>query len=163
MLTVSVKLRTVLVRADTWGERMQKTRRKGYGGFKPDANPEECLSWTGNLNASGYGRIWVDYSDLGKKQRYVHRMAWESFFGPIPEGYEIDHLCCNPACYYIKHLDLVTRLENKRRADRRVTHCPRRHEYTPDNTYVSKTNNRMCRECHRQRSRGVMLTPAPGY
>lgn len=140
------------------------TRRKGQGGYQPDDDPKDCLLWEGNLNAAGYGRLWVEYSDIGKRQRYIHRVSWESTFGSIPEGHEIDHLCCNPACYAIGHLELVTPMENKVRSNRRVTHCPRNHPYTSENTYVYPgTNQRLCRECHRQRSRGIKLTPPPGY
>ena len=31
----------------------------------------------------------------------------------------------------------------------RKTHCPRGHEYTPENTRISKRNERTCRACMR--------------
>lgn len=125
--------------------------RKGTGGYRLDADPEDCLLWEGNLNSSGYGRIWVFYAELGLKQRYVHRVAWEAAFGTIPRGLEIDHLCCNTTCYYLPHLEVVTREENKRRADARVTHCPKGHPYSEENTYYSG-GNRACKICHRRNS-----------
>lgn len=35
----------------------------------------------------------------------------------------------------------------------RVTHCPRGHEYTPENTYISKAGGRNCLVCNRERMR----------
>lgn len=44
----------------------------------------------------------------------VHRLAYMSKFGPIPEGYEVDHICKNRACVHRKHLQVLTRSEHKR-------------------------------------------------
>lgn len=126
--------------------------RKGSGGFRLDANPVDCLKWGENLNSAGYGRMWVYVEGIGRRQRYVHREAWEVTYGEIPEGMEIDHLCCTRSCYLLDHLELVTRSENIRRANSRVTHCPQGHEYTKENTAKYGENGRVCRSCHRDRS-----------
>lgn len=80
--------------------------------------PDECWPWMGGVNSKGYGR-WTSYSN-GKRTYQAHRVAYELVVGPIPEGYEIDHVkargcvlraCCNPA-----HLEAVTHRENTLRA-----------------------------------------------
>lgn len=40
----------------------------------------------------------------------------------------------------------------------RKTHCPQGHEYTPENTYVTSVNSRMCRRCQKERHRLVSLS-----
>lgn len=51
-----------------------------------------------------------------------HRVVWECNRGPIPKGYEVDHICRNRACQNIDHLQLLNISEhkaktNKERAD----------------------------------------------
>ena len=67
----------------------------------------DCWTWTAFLDKSGYGRF-----RLGSQMRLAPRVAWELTEGEIPEGYEIDHLCHNPACVNTHHLALTTRQEN---------------------------------------------------
>lgn len=51
--------------------------------------------------------------------------------------------------------------------NRNKTHCPRDHEYTPENTYIQPNGSRYCRTCRREassrarRARLAMRTPAP--
>lgn len=102
----------------------------------------------------GYVEIRVDGRQVG-----VHRFAYETFVGPIPDGCEIDHVkargcrfndCSNPA-----HLEAVTHRENMRRGDIEFgirsakTHCPQGHPYSADNTYVYQ-GSRTCRTCNRR-------------
>lgn len=42
----------------------------------------------------------------------AHRWAFETFFGPIPEEHEIDHLCCVTRCVRPSHLEAVTPSEH---------------------------------------------------
>lgn len=44
----------------------------------------------------------------------VHRLAWELWVGPIPEGVNVLHRCDNPPCFNIDHLYLGTQSENMR-------------------------------------------------
>lgn len=106
-----------------------------------------CLRWTGAHTEKGYGHIhW------GGKSRRVHRVAYEVFIGPIPAGYEVDHVrqrgCVHRDCIEPTHLEAVTPEENKRRRFT-PTHCPSGHEYTPENTYLKPSGKRNCRECRR--------------
>lgn len=66
-----------------------------------------CWEWTGCLTTQGYGQFRLDGRNEG-----AHRVAWTWFFGPIPEGREMDHLCRNRGCVRPSHLEPVTRKEN---------------------------------------------------
>lgn len=105
----------------------------------------ECWPWLGNCTHDGYGRLGGVLA---------HRISYERFVGAIPDGFEIDHLCRNRACVRPDHLELVTHRENMIRRAQLVTHCPRGHEYTPENTYFQRiAGGRVCRQCDRDRKR----------
>lgn len=72
-----------------------------------------CWLWTGSQDGHGYGSAYVHEH---KEKRNVYRMMFEWVYGPVPEGYTLDHLCrvklcCNPA-----HLEVVTKAVNIARA-----------------------------------------------
>lgn len=114
---------------------------------------ETCWLWTASKSAKGYG--WFRLN--GKTWR-VHRLAYLSLVGPIPEGLQLDHLCRVRNCIRPEHLEPVTCRENLMRGETlaaaqiRRTHCPRGHEYTLENTYTS-SGGRSCRACCLQASR----------
>lgn len=103
----------------------------------------------------GYGQV-----GLNGKNVKVHRYVWERDVGPIPKGFEIDHICRVRACCNVKHLRVVNdqqqATENSIGAFwqtlKKRTHCPKGHEYTQANTYVWR-GMRDCRECSRIRDR----------
>ena len=72
---------------------------------------KDCWFWNGNLSG-GYGRPNI----LGK-QYYAHRLSYEEFIGPVPEGMQLDHLCRNRSCINPEHLEPVTQIENIRRGE----------------------------------------------
>lgn len=82
---------------------------------KVEDGPNGCWLWTGATQGrSGhfnYGQVTVD-----NKRRLAHRVAHELWVGPIPDGYEVDHLCRTPLCINPDHLEAVTPEENMRRA-----------------------------------------------
>lgn len=54
------------------------------------------------LNSDGYYRV----RHSGKHHMH-HRYIWEKRNGPIPKGYEINHICRNRACSNLDHLELL--------------------------------------------------------
>lgn len=97
-----------------------------------------CWVWTGSISTTGYGRY---------KNYQAHRVTYELWVGPIPEGLQIDHLCRNTRCVNPEHLEPVTPAVNVQRgwdANRR-THCKRGHDL--DDAYIGKGGRRMCRPC----------------
>ncbi len=78
---------------------------------KVDANGV-CWEWTASTDSSGYGTF--NAGDRGTVS--AHRFAWELLIGPIPGHLEYDHRCMNTRCLLPDHAELVTHLENVRRA-----------------------------------------------
>jgi hypothetical protein len=133
--------------------------------------PDECWPWTAATNASPNAR-GGPYGKLGdqhpsRKTVLAHRVVYAEAVGPIPDGFQVDHLCgfslcCNPA-----HLEAVPPSENNARstsptsANITKTHCPQGHEYTVENTgYRKDVRYRYCRTCARlsqraKRERGL--------
>jgi len=109
-----------------------------------------CWEWRGSRNHRGYGL----FSVAGKLVT-AHRLSYEIHVGHIPDGLTLDHLCRNRACCNWLHLEPVTMTENCLRGvgptavNARKTHCPKGHEYTPENTVKANKNSRRCRECRR--------------
>jgi len=121
-----------------------------------------CWEWQ-NFRDNGYGRIWVgSRTDGSRRLTSSHRVAYEEFVGPIPDGMVIDHLCRNPPCCNPEHLEPVTQQVNVAVRGRgpvarqlRQTHCKRDHEFTPENTYMNK-GKRYCVECMNLRRKGLI-------
>ena len=134
-----------------------------------------CWLATTTNTADGYAR-WRP--SPGEREVYVHVWAYSTCIGPIPTGMQVDHRChtddtdcpggdacmhrrcCNP-----EHLELVTNSENtmrQRHANRGKTHCPKGHEYTPENTVVWNDNKRRCATCLGRRGKDVSNLPHSG-
>ncbi len=107
-----------------------------------------CWEWQAATAGKGYGKI---ASRRLKAQYYAHRVMYAHFYGEIPEGLTIDHLCRNIRCVRPDHLEAVTQKVNVNRGLRgRKTHCLRGHEYTPENTKVRANGTWNCKTCARE-------------
>lgn len=117
----------------------------------------ECWLWSG-ATAKGYARFYHS-----GKPRQGHRVSYEHFVGPIPEGLDIDHLCRVRSCVNPAHLEPVTRRENLRRGETIISGhvppyrrslpaaCPSGHPYDDKNTYIDAKGYHHCRACRRRR------------
>ena len=123
-----------------------------------------CWVWTGAKvqdalykwsNPQPYGVMGVD----GRLMR-THRLAWEEYRGPIPEGLVIDHLCRVTLCYNPKHLEPVTQKENVARGNsvwrnqqrgRERIHCKHGHDLTDESNVRHTSRGRECLACARRR------------
>lgn len=117
-----------------------------------------CWNWTGKLNDDGYA-IYTFKPEGSKKHKHIsgHKYAYTMLIGDPGKDLVLDHLCRNRACCNPYHLEPITRAENTKRADfktrsLRITHCPQGHEYTAENTRITKRNQRCCRQCERDRA-----------
>lgn len=110
-----------------------------------------CWIWAHDSVTGGYGRAW---DKIQRKKKLAHRLSYETYVGPIPEGLTIDHLCANPHCINPQHLQPKTQKENSlssgrspAKLNKAKTHCPKGHEYNIVNTFVHKDGRRDCRTC----------------
>lgn len=81
-------------------------------------NDDGCWLWTGATSGTDrkYGRYCPEPT-ASTKLEMAHRVSYELFVGPIPEGLTIDHLCRVTLCVNPEHLEPVPLQENLRRRD----------------------------------------------
>jgi hypothetical protein len=73
-----------------------------------------CWLWKGPKDYDGYGSIYSRWPS-----RYVHRIFYEHYVGPIPEGMFVCHSCDVPNCVNPDHLWVGTNLDNLRDRDKK--------------------------------------------
>lgn len=100
-----------------------------------------CILYIGYRNNTGYGRIHV-----GKRMVLAHIFAYEAAKGRVPTGLVLDHLCRNPPCVNVEHLEAVTQRVNMQRALMKQV-CKRGHRLESPNLYFKPNGSRDCREC----------------
>lgn len=117
-----------------------------------------CWHYTGALSTWGYGR----YRTNGR-WCMAHRYAYELAIGPIPDGYQVDHLCHSRRTTYCAkgvqclhrrcinpfHLEPVTSAENSHREIAVRTHCKNGHPYVEENI-AHTAKSRFCLICQRE-------------
>jgi len=74
---------------------------------KFDRHPILCSPWKASLDKYGYGKLTVD----GRTVK-AHRLAYELYKGPIPEGLLVMHTCNMTECVNPLHLETGTPSQN---------------------------------------------------
>jgi len=107
-----------------------------------------CWLRQGALHEDGYGLIWQ-----GGRTRLAHRFMYEAFFGAIPEGFEVHHICKSKNCCNPGHLMVVSHQEHMELTprSRSWTHCKRGHPFDEANTLIESNGRRHCRTCNKER------------
>src|SRR6266478_7263375 len=124
---------------------------------KVSVDDNGCWNYTGAISLEGYGVMW---DPRRKKMQSAHRISYELFVGPIPEGKEMDHLCRNRRCANFQHLEAVTRRENTLRGMNegviqwRTGRCIYGHPMVESNLYHRKDRlgKRECLACRVRRN-----------
>lgn len=120
---------------------------------KCEEREDGCWAWVAYRNAEGYGVVMTPEG----KAVHAHRVMYEEFVGPIPDEFEIDHLCRVRECVNPAHLEAVTKRENVLRGEgvgakcARRTACKHDHPYV-DGSYRMRGNARICILCSDGRS-----------
>ena len=115
-----------------------------------------CWLWTGKTT-NGYGV--VDIGGRSGRLMKAHRVSYEAFKGPVPDGLDLDHLCRVRNCVNPDHLEPVTRFENLRRSPLTSigkTACQYGHDLGP----AEPGKRRLCTECHRRWDKERRADPA---
>ena len=126
---------------------------------------DECWLWQSTWKRQGWrddavGHPIDRYGVFKMKGKYylAHRLAYESEYGMVPPGLEIDHLCHVPLCVNPAHLEPVTHLENMRRGgNARKQTCPQGHPYSPRRYPNGRYFARRCLTCKKEREHRLLL------
>lgn len=115
-----------------------------------------CWLFTSFL-LNGYGRFSLGHCRDGSRRTvFAHKLIYESLFGTVPPGLQLDHLCRIRHCVNPAHLEPVTCRQNLLRGDSfsaqnaRKIYCPRGHMLIGDNLLPSKLKQgkRTCKQCN---------------
>lgn len=88
--------------------RTPKTAAERFAGLYLINPATGCWEWIGWRNSKGYGYFWYKGA-----MRVAHRVAYELFVSPIPDGMNCLHHCDNPPCVnYQRDLYLGTHQDN---------------------------------------------------
>lgn len=107
----------------------------------------DCWIFLGATDARGYG---IAGRGGGSRSTLAHRLIYEAWRGPVPDGLELDHLCRNPLCCNPDHLEpaaAAARTAASRGPE--AAACRNGHEYTPENTWRAPDGTRRCLTCRR--------------
>ena len=108
-----------------------------------------------HIDKDGYGCVVLSGDGNRSKPIRVHQLVTAAFLGPCPEGKEVRHDDGDPRNNRLSNLLYGTHAENMHDKARHgtnyqanKTHCPKGHEYAPENTYIQpSTGGRVCKTC----------------
>lgn len=116
--------------------------------------PNGCWELNTTTFPNGYSRVSVE-----GVYHMAHRISAELYLKNFDAMLNVLHKCDNPTCWNPEHLFQGTQKDNlldcsnkKRHHNSIKTHCKYGHEYTPENTYIGKRGNRICKSCAIRRS-----------
>jgi len=145
-------------------------RRRGPRHPSPSFTDAELRAWLHTQYAVDERGCWIWHGEAGRhcwttisrRRVGVHRLAYELFVGPIPEGHGVLHHCDVPACFNPSHLFTGTQVDNARdmaakgrQWKQARTHCCRGHLLAGDNLLRCpsvKSTHRRCRICLYERN-----------
>ena len=87
----------------------QTFKQRLFAKIKLPDGPDGCWVWGAARTADGYGVI----RRTDGESRLAHRAVFELYFGPIPSGRHLDHLCYTPSCVNPAHLRIATPKQNQ--------------------------------------------------
>lgn len=133
---------------------------KFWSKVSPEPNTG-CWLWGGDTNGK-YASIGV-HKNKKTVRIYAHRLSYEMFIGPIPDGLEIDHKCRMKMCVNPEHLRAVTPRENMMlipsgmRGNNQIKdHCKRGHPFVGSNLRFDPTGHAVCRACSKMHAKNFL-------
>lgn len=122
-----------------------------------------CWLW---LDAPRSAEVEYGTLKIGNSNKTAHRLAWELYRGPIPDGLIIDHVCRVKACVNPDHLRIVTPRENALENSNSIvywntqkTRCPK-----CGGSYTStRAGERKCSPCAYAHNRSTRLEAIRKY
>ena len=160
-----------------YDQEMKKLPIPGYPKYAITEEGAVYNSRTGNplatsRNRDGYHKVNLYSAPKTKHTKYIHNLVAETFLGPKPDTADlVRHMDGDKDNNAVSNLKYGTYRDNMKDAVRhgtwrggsgngllgewqvRKTHCPRGHEYTPENTRLCRRGWRNCRTCERMRAR----------
>lgn len=92
-----------------WSDYCARFWSKATVSMTGDGGEASCLVWSGARDEYGYGRVGA----FGRRAVVLaHRVAYEMFYGSIPDGMDVLHKCDNTSCVRPLHLFLGTHDDN---------------------------------------------------
>ena len=139
------------VRGYTTLKRLKTMRKLGLQDFLDRLEKRgDCLEYVGPRHKDGYG----NFGKHGSSR--AHRISYEYFVAPIPEGKQVLHKCDNPPCVLPAHLFLGTHDDNMRDRTAKGRNTTKDNCGTcggPWDYYNFKRKGYVCKACTRTRNK----------